>query len=159
VHVLRLHCEEPDAWHALPGDDGAYEITELDPWLAKYGPTAARVLALIAKALPVAGTAAGIGAHLLDGRLRQDLEHTCELLAHKIPPHLGMLDDPDPRRTLIPEQPEQLRARAEHDADFRDLEAMLRALDPGRHWGGLDRTITPEGTTLYLCEKHARSYR
>jgi internalin A len=159
VHVLRLHCEEPDAWHALPGDDGTYEITELDPWLAKYGPPAARVLALIAKALPVAGSVAAISAHFLDGQLRQDLEDTRELLAHKIPSHLGVLDDPDPRRTLMPEQPEQPRARAETDADFRDLEAMLLTLDPDRHWGGLDRTITPEGTTLYLCEKHAQNYR
>lgn len=95
INVLRLYCEEPDAGHALPGDDSTYEITELDPWLAKYGPAAARVLTLISKALPIVSTT-GIGAHLLEGSLRRDLERTRELLGHKMPPHLGMLDDPDP---------------------------------------------------------------
>jgi hypothetical protein len=160
-YVLRLYCEQPNAWHALPGDEGTYKITELDPWLAKYGPAAARVLALIAKAVPVAGAVAGVGSHVLHGRLHQDLEKTRALLARKVPAHVGVLDDPDPRRILLSGasgQPEQAQAHAHRDADFRDLRAMLLTLDPASHWGGLHRVVTPEGVSLYLCGAHAETY-
>jgi len=33
----------------------------------------------------------------------------------------------------------------------------LTGLD--RRWGGLSRTVTPEGLTLYLCRDHADAYR
>jgi hypothetical protein len=49
--------------------------------------------------------------------------------------------------------------RAASEADFRVLEALLLKLDPDRSWGGLSRTITPEGLTLYLCRDHAAAYR
>jgi hypothetical protein len=49
--------------------------------------------------------------------------------------------------------------RASNEADFRALESLLLKLDPERSWGGLSRTVTPEGLTLYLCRHHAESYR
>jgi internalin A len=45
-------------------------------------------------------------------------------------------------------------SHATTDADFRALKAMLTKLDPDESWGGLSRTTTPEGLTLYLCEHH-----
>jgi internalin A len=49
--------------------------------------------------------------------------------------------------------------RATSEADFRALEALLTKLDPDRAWGGLSRTVTPEGLTLYLCREHYDAYR
>jgi hypothetical protein len=49
--------------------------------------------------------------------------------------------------------------RASNEADFRVLEGLLLKLDPDRRWGGLSRTVTPEGLTLYLCRDHADAYR
>ena len=48
---------------------------------------------------------------------------------------------------------------ADTEADFRALESLLLKLDPDRTWGGLSRTVTPEGLTLYLCHEHAEGYR
>jgi internalin A len=48
---------------------------------------------------------------------------------------------------------------ASNEADFRVLEGLLLKLDPERRWGGLSRTVTPEGLTLYLCRDHADAYR
>jgi hypothetical protein len=45
------------------------------------------------------------------------------------------------------------------EADFRVLEGLLVKLDPDRRWGGLSRTVTPEGSTLYVCRDHADAYR
>jgi hypothetical protein len=49
--------------------------------------------------------------------------------------------------------------RASNEADFRVLQGLLLKLDPDRRWGGLSRTVTPEGPTLYLCRDHADAYR
>jgi internalin A len=49
--------------------------------------------------------------------------------------------------------------RATSEADFRALEALLTKLDPDRSWGGLSRTATPEGLTLYRCREHYDVYR
>jgi hypothetical protein len=49
--------------------------------------------------------------------------------------------------------------RASSEADFRVLEGLLVKLDPDRRWGGLSRTVTPEGSTLYVCRDHADAYR
>ena len=50
-------------------------------------------------------------------------------------------------------------AQATTEADFRALENLLNRLDPDRTWGGLSRTVTPEGLTLYLCREHHDAYR
>jgi hypothetical protein len=50
-------------------------------------------------------------------------------------------------------------AHGQAEADFRALENLLHRLDPDRVWGGLSRTVTPEGLTLYLCREHYDSYR
>lgn len=49
--------------------------------------------------------------------------------------------------------------QATTEADFRVLESLLAKLDPERAWGGLSRTVTPEGLTLYLCREHCDAYR
>jgi internalin A len=64
-------------------------------------------------------------------------------------PELTKLDDADPAPV----------ARAVNEADYRELLAMLTRLDPDQKWGGLSRTMTPEGLTLYLCDKHVAAYR
>jgi hypothetical protein len=67
------------------------------------------------------------------------------------------------RDLALPEKDGQLDLgpveRASSEADFRVLEGLLLKLDPDRQWGGLSRTVTPEGLTLYLCRDHAEAYR
>jgi len=44
--------------------------------------------------------------------------------------------------------------QADTDADFRVVASMLLALDPDQRWGGLSRTVTSEGLSLYACSDH-----
>jgi hypothetical protein len=55
------------------------------------------------------------------------------------------------------------KTRAEGGASLRSLRQLLVTLDPDQHktpnvWGGLTKTITPEGHWLWLCEEHRQPY-
>jgi len=43
-------------------------------------------------------------------------------------------------------------------AALRALRQLLDEKDPGQHWGGLKKVLTPEGHYLWLCEYHAEEY-
>lgn len=55
------------------------------------------------------------------------------------------------------------KTRAEGGASLRSLRQLLITLEPDQHktpnvWGGLTKTITPEGHWLWLCDEHRQSY-
>ncbi len=44
-------------------------------------------------------------------------------------------------------------------ASIRSLRHPLLELDPDEeNWGDLNKTLTPEGHWLWLCEEHKKSY-
>jgi internalin A len=94
----------------------------------------------------------GIAAEKLDSQLKAD----CDLMKELASQASAKLDYDD---QLDIENSERPIRRANNDADFRALEAMLLELDPNRIWGGLSRYTTPEDLTLYLCAEHLAAYR
>ena len=42
---------------------------------------------------------------------------------------------------------------------LRALRQLLDDKDPDHTWGGLNRTTTPEGHILWLCDYHRQQYR
>lgn len=155
TYTLRLYCEEPGAWHPLPGETGCYKITELPKWLRAAGPHIRRTLRILAAASPIAGSLLNAAADELSERIQQDISLATQVLT-AMPAIIG------DRHSQLPAFDENMATplqRAETDADFRAVEALLLELDPHRSWGGLSRTFTPEGLTLYLCTEHDASYR
>lgn len=153
VNELRLYCEEPGAWHPLPEPDGRYPISEPAEWLRKIAPHLKHLLTVMKHAAPLAGPVLGMSVAHVSDHLKAEMEAMTKLV-DQIPEPSGGPGlpgeegrDPDPM------------VRAETDADFRALEALLLKLDPDRVWGGLSRTVTPEGLTLYLCREHSEPYR
>jgi hypothetical protein len=143
---LRLYCEEPGAWHRLPAPHGVYPISQPREWLQRTAPYLQGLLKVLRHTAPLVKPVLGITVEKLDEQLKWD----CDLM-----------------KELISQTPEELKSgdelgglskRAETEADFRQLEAMLTELDPDRTWGGLSRTTTPEGLTLYLCSDHVKAY-
>ncbi|MEV4316450.1 COR domain-containing protein [Actinocrispum sp. NPDC049592] len=145
-YELRLYCEEPGAWHRLPEPQGVYEIKQPKKWFRTAGPYLTGLIKVMQYAAPLVKPVLGITVDQLSEQLKSDCDLMKELIA-KLP---GELDDDDAL--------EGLGKRAETEADFRVLEGMLTELDPQRGWGGLSRTTTPEGLTLYLCPQHLRAY-
>ncbi|MEV6906072.1 leucine-rich repeat domain-containing protein [Amycolatopsis sp. NPDC051071] len=152
-YELRLYCEEPGSWHRLPEEDGCYAISQPAEWLRKFGPYLQHLLKVLKHAAPLAGPVLGMSVDVLDQHLKSDCDLMKELVAQTPSQlrHDDELDGIDP--SGLP------AARATNDADFRALEAMLTGLDAERIWGGLSRTATPEGLTLYLCADHVTAYR
>ncbi|TDV51950.1 leucine-rich repeat domain-containing protein [Actinophytocola oryzae] len=154
AYELRLYCEEPGAWHRLPEPAGCYPITQPAEWLRKLGPYVQHLLKVLKHVGPLFGPVLGVAVDKLDEQVKADVDLMKELVgqlpdevSHK--PELTKADDTDPAPA----------ARAVNDADYRALLANLTKLDPDQRWGGLSRTMTPEGLTLYLCDQHVAGYR
>ena len=155
TYKLRLYCEEPGAWHPLPGEVGCYRITQLPKWVRTAGPHIQRTLRILGAASPIAGSILHVAAGELNDTIRQDITMAAQIVS-AIPATTGhkAIKGSGPN-----EEESGPRQHAETEADFRAIEAMLLELDPRRTWGGLSRTLTPEGLTLYLCADHYASYR
>ena len=41
---------------------------------------------------------------------------------------------------------------------LRVLHGFLKEADPDRVWGGLRKTLTPDGNILWLCAEHRKVY-
>jgi internalin A len=154
AHEIHLYCEEPGAWHRLPGDRGVYPVTQPHEWFAKLGPYLRHLITALKHAAPLAGPVLGVAVGVLDAQLKADLDLMKEL-ASQLPGELpgGTRLDSLGGSAAGPD------AHAGTDADFRALRAMLRKLDPDETWGGLSRYTTPEGITLYLCPDHLAGYQ
>jgi hypothetical protein len=145
---LRLYCEEPGGWHPLPADEGCYQTVKPAEWLRRAAPWLRTVLGVLKHATPLAGAVMGVAAPVLHERLQADLTLMTTLLDELSVPagnwqsELGG-GNADPSR------------HAAVEADFRVIESLLADLDPYRRWGGLSRTTTPDGQTLFLCRDHA----
>ena len=153
THTLRLYCEQPGAWHQLPDDEGCYPV-RLDPWLRATAPHLNRISRVLSGAAQLAMPVLGIAAADLHSRLTDDVANMKELLGQ-----VALADGPLPGRRGGRHGWAEPGTRADDDADFRAIEHLLATLDPQRRWGGLSRTTTPEGLTLFLCRDHAATYR
>ena len=153
-YEFRLYCEEPGALHPLAGDDGRYPVTEPVEWLRKVRPHLRQLLTVLKHAAPLAGPVLGMAVGHVSDRLSAELDAMQEVV-DQIPEFSRDLDLPgsDGPPDLGPTE------HASNEADFRVLEGLLVKLDPERRWGGLSRTVTPEGLILYLCRDHADAYR
>ena len=152
-YEIRLYCEEPGAWHPLPDDVGRYPVTEPAEWLRKIQPHLRKLLAVLKYAAPLAGPVLGMAVGQVSDRVNAELDAMTEIV-DQIPdfprePELSKDGRSDPNPV----------ERAVNEADFRALESLLVRLDPDCEWGGLSRTVTPEGLSLYLCRDHAAVYR
>jgi hypothetical protein len=69
-------------------------------------------------------------------------------------PLLPMLDTLD---SAVPETHFQHEQQVIGPA-LRALHSFLIEADPSKIWGGLDKTLTPDGNILWLCEHHRLQY-
>jgi hypothetical protein len=157
-YIVRLYCEEPGAWHPLPGDEGTYRVADLGDWLAPISRHLTRILALLAAAAPLTGSILGVAAVQLQGQLTDDVTQMKELLA-SLPLHVPVPADQTDELISNPGNLQEPRIRADTGADYRAIARFLRGLDDAERWGGLSRVNTPEGRILYVCPHHLGRYR
>jgi internalin A len=78
-------------------------------------------------------------------------------LVEEITKNLPMLPMLDTLDTSVPETHFQQEQQAIGPA-LRALHSFLIEADPSKIWGGLDKTLTPDGNILWMCEHHRQPY-
>jgi internalin A len=147
---LVLLCQHPH--HLHPVGDG-YMLRQAEEWWVSVQPWLKHLVTLLKFGVPLAGQALGV---VLDEAAFKNIHNGLSLIEEitKQLPEPSTFDTMD-RRTTVP------ILRKEQDmtgAALRALHSYLQQVDPHRIWGGLERTITPEGHLLWLCPTHRAEY-
>ncbi|MCU0499058.1 MAG: GTPase [Anaerolineae bacterium] len=140
--TLQLCCQAPGEWHAVTG--GRYEeIRFVDKDRLNLMEHAKQLLKVFKMIGPMAALREAAGDLASDIEMMEMILSTLE----------GIKLDGD---AWIAEKYQMTSASG---ATLRALRVLLEKHDPARHWGGLQRVITPEGDVLWLCAHHAKEYQ
>ncbi|MFG3363041.1 COR domain-containing protein, partial [Streptomyces griseofuscus] len=145
---LYLCCEAPGEWHLLEDVD-PYEVPAGSDFIDTVIPYVQRTISVLKYVVPVLGAGLGMASEDLAKMLKDDIELMKALLD-------GL---PDEMQSRVSSGQIQSMARAEDHSDYRRMYQLLKTLDPGEVWGGLNKVTTPEGHTYWLCRRHAQTYR
>jgi len=148
VFQLHLCCEAPGEWHLLDGV-APYELPASSEFTKVVLPYVHQSLKVLKYVVPVFGAALGTASEDLSKVMKDDLELMKALLDGLPPETRRQLDGRESRSTVV----------ATDHAEYRQMHALLKQLDPEEHWAGLNRVTTPEGPTYWLCREHAGFYR
>jgi internalin A len=84
MYEIHLYCEEPGAWHRLPGSQGVYAITQPREWFVKLGPHLQTLIRVLKHAAPLAGPILGVAVDVLNQQVKSDCDLMKEL-ANQLP--------------------------------------------------------------------------
>lgn len=156
---LQLYCQQPGCWH--PTQEGGRYVFDCPPkWLRQIGGYLKGMVNVLKYTSPFIGPWVGMAAKDYAELIKNDLELMEELI--KVLPDAlkGNLDETERMKladTFDPADSDKDPERA-GGAALRALHQLLNDLDKPQAWGGLRKTLTPEGHVLWLCEYHAREY-
>ncbi|GGU83059.1 hypothetical protein GCM10010260_14720 [Streptomyces filipinensis] len=148
VFQLHLCCEAPGEWHLLEGAE-PYELPANSKFTKVVLPYVHQSLKVLKYVVPVFGAAVGAVSEDLSKVMKDDLELMKALLDALPDETRRQLSDRESRSTVL----------ATDHAEFRQMYALLKQLDPEERWAGLNKVVTPEGPTYWLCREHARFYQ
>ncbi|MDX2580349.1 COR domain-containing protein [Streptomyces scabiei] len=148
VFQLHLCCEAPGKFHLLDGAE-PYEVPANSEFTNVVLPYVHQTLKVLKYVVPVFGAALGAASEDLSKVMKDDLELMKALLDGLPPEARRQLDDRESRSMFV----------AKDHAEYRQMYALLKRLDPEERWAGLNKVTTPEGPTYWLCQEHAGFYR
>jgi internalin A len=147
-YQLFLLCQHPPQPH--PASDG-YKLHKAESWWLTVSPWLNHVLSFLKYAIPLASGVEKIINPAL--KAFQDQVDLLEKIIDDIP-NLDVLDSVATvtRQTRIVEEQQAVGPA------LRALHAFLKEQDSSETWGGLHKTLTPDGNILWLCSDHRRQY-
>ncbi|MDA1017606.1 MAG: hypothetical protein O3A00_24500, partial [Planctomycetota bacterium] len=144
---LQIYCEAPGNWHpATEGkQQGQCQINEPAQWMNTLAPWVRRLMTVFKYASHFADPVMGYAAADLNKVVKDDIT-LMKALIDKLP-DVTATEDLKSAHGLA----ESDRAHRTSDgASLRGLRNLLTELDPQQEWGGLIKTLTPEGHRLWL---------
>jgi len=137
---LQLVCQHPGGFHLV---EQPYYFHQDKSWWTKLRPWLTVLLRFLRFGMPFTGTQVGDQTGELE-RIMSSQEFWGFEIEHNLAsPHEGF---------------EEQQKQAE-GAALRALHSFLKEVDPSGYWGGLQKTLTPDGNILWLCEEHHEPYR
>ena len=149
--TLQLYCEEPGCWHPATSC-GEYIIDEPAKWKKTLIPYIGPLAKVFKYAIPLVAPGLGYFTPEVGKLLAADVA-LMTALAEKLPDVKSHRDMKAERGLKVTN-----KTRVEGGASLRSLRHLLLELDPEQKWGDLNKTLTPEGHWLWLCEEHREFY-
>lgn len=148
---LRFCCEYSHQWHPIEGKQAVLTFRRPAAWFEPIAPHLRTLVHVLQQLLPVVGDVAGALSFPLSATILSEISLMKDFVAlfpegEAAPGHNG----------FRPGGPSRV---AHHEGDFRWLAAALHELDPSEYWGGLTKTTTPDGLTVYVCRTHLKELR
>jgi len=148
---LHLLCQEPGQWH-LTSSGGRYVFGKPPAWFRDAAPLLKHLVGCLKRCFPLKGELAVEGAAaFLEAHWKEDLLLTEDLVERLTTTEFGPLPALDGIGNDVSVEVAQ-------GAAVRALRRLFEKLDSDRKWGGLQKTVTPEGHWLWLCEEHRAIY-
>jgi hypothetical protein len=148
-YSLYLLCQHPPGPHQV---GHGYALRKAEDWWITISPWLNHVVTFLKYAVPLSG---GL-EKLVDPALVKQFQDQLDLLEHITDdiPNLGTLD-------TMKSVASRIRVVEEQQAvgpALRALHAFLKEQDSNEQWGGLNKTLTPDGNILWLCSTHRQQY-
>ncbi len=148
-YILCLMCQHPSSPHQV-GD--GYKLRKAEEWWLTVSPWLNHLITFLKFAVPMGKAIDAV----YDPETVKQFQAHIDLLEEitKDIPGLTALEAMKPitAQTRIVEHQQAVGPA------LRALHSFLQEVDPQEVWGGLHKTLTPDGNILWLCGEHHREY-
>jgi len=146
---LYLMCQHPTGPHGV-GD--GYRVRKDKEWWITVSPWLRELVTFLKFAVPMV---AAIDEAINEEAFRQHLKGQADLLEEIV-----ALPEAMAKENFGNAEIEDAMGRVQQSTGtaLRALHAFLVEVDKNENWGGLESRLTPDGTILWLCEKHRQPY-
>jgi internalin A len=145
-----LVCQHPPQPHPV---EQSYPLRQAKEWWVTVSPWLNRLILFLKFGVPLAGKTLEAVLDEVDDKQWQNTITLLEEVTKDVA-RLPALDAMD-RSTTVPilRKEQKMVGPA-----LRALQSYLEAVDPHKIWGGLHKTVTPDGHILWLCAPHRQQY-
>ncbi len=144
---MYLICQHPSGPHRV---GKGYHVRRSEEWWKAVSPWLNHLVTFLKYGIPL-GQAIGLVYAAVDVKSMQDTIGMVNQIVSDVPE----LEAPDGVRAVSGHL-----AGGQHvaGAALRALYNLLKEVDPDQTWGGLRKTVTPDGNIFWLCEEHRQQY-
>ncbi len=146
---MRLVCQHPSGPHRVGKD---YSVRKAEDWWKTVRPWINHLVTFLKFGVPL-GKAIGVVFDAMDVKPLQDSIDLMEEIVNDVPKFADEESmKPIATQTSLVEVPQAAGPA------LRALYNFLKEADANQDWGGLSKTLTPDGNILWLCETHRKQY-